>query len=112
MWYLPNSAKAPSWPLGFDVVTGPLFQTADEAAQQAIESKADIIGVSSLAAGHLTIVPEMKQSLKAHQRDDIMIIVGGVIPPHASFMPGVAAICRKNGILLIAFDEVILFSAG
>lgn len=96
--------------LGFDVVTGPLFQTADEAAQQAIESKADIIGVSSLAAGHLTIVPEMKQSLKAHQRDDIMIIVGGVIPPQdfdALTKAGAKAIFPPGTIIPEAAAELI-----
>ena len=86
------------------------FQTADEAAQQAIESKADIIGVSSLAAGHLTIVPEMKQSLKAHQRDDIMIIVGGVIPPQdfaALTKAGAKAIFPPGTIIPEAAAELI-----
>ena len=67
--------------LGFEVVVGPLFQTPEEAARDAIESGAHSIGVSSLAAGHLTLVPELKAALAAEKRDDIMVIVGGVIPP-------------------------------
>ena len=66
--------------LGFDVKTGPLFQTPEEAAQDAIASGAHIIGVSSLAAGHLTLVPELRAALTAQERDDMMVIVGGVIP--------------------------------
>jgi methylmalonyl-CoA mutase len=67
--------------LGFDVVTGPLFQTPEEAARDAIEAGAHVIGVSSLAAGHLTLVPELKQALARIQGDEIMVVVGGVIPP-------------------------------
>ena len=67
--------------LGFDVDIGPLFQTPAEAARQAMENDAHIIGASSLAAGHLTLVPELKQELEDLGRGDIMIVVGGVIPP-------------------------------
>jgi len=67
--------------LGFDVDIGPLFATPGEAARQAIENDVHIIGVSSLAAGHLTLVPELKAELAKYGRDDIMIVVGGVIPP-------------------------------
>ena len=67
--------------LGFDVDIGPLFQTPDEAARQAVENDVHIVGVSSLAAGHLTLVPDLKQALEKAGRDDIMIVVGGVIPP-------------------------------
>ena len=67
--------------LGFDVTIGPLFQTPDEAAQLGIADDVDIIAASSLAAGHLTLVPELRDALAARKRDDIMIIVGGVIPP-------------------------------
>ena len=66
--------------LGFDVDVGPLFATPDEAAQQAVDSKAHVVGVSSLAAGHLTLVPELRAALQKLGRDDIMIVVGGVIP--------------------------------
>jgi methylmalonyl-CoA mutase len=67
--------------LGFDVDIGPLFATPAEAARQAIENDVHIVGVSSLAAGHLTLVPELKAELTRYGRDDIMIVVGGVIPP-------------------------------
>jgi methylmalonyl-CoA mutase len=66
--------------LGFDVDIGPLFQTPSEAAKQAVENDVHILGVSSLAAGHKTLVPEVIQSLKALGREDILVIVGGVIP--------------------------------
>jgi methylmalonyl-CoA mutase len=67
--------------LGFDVDIGPLFQTPEEAARQAIENDVHIVGVSSLAAGHLTLVPALRQALEALGRGDIMVVVGGVIPP-------------------------------
>ena len=66
--------------LGFDVDIGPLFQTAEEAAKQAIENDVHILGVSSLAGGHKTLVPKVIEALKAYGREDIMVIVGGVIP--------------------------------
>ncbi|MFI9629368.1 methylmalonyl-CoA mutase [Streptomyces sp. NPDC052042] len=67
--------------LGFDVDVGPLFQTPAEVARQAVEADVHIVGVSSLAAGHLTLVPALREELAAEGRDDIMIVVGGVIPP-------------------------------
>jgi methylmalonyl-CoA mutase len=67
--------------LGFDVDIGPLFATPAEAARQAVENDVHIVGVSSLAAGHLTLVPELKAALAKEGRDDIMIAVGGVVPP-------------------------------
>ncbi|WP_190822571.1 methylmalonyl-CoA mutase [Saccharopolyspora pogona] len=67
--------------LGFDVDVGPLFQTPAEVARQAAESDVHIVGVSSLAAGHLTLVPALRDELRELGRDDIMIVVGGVIPP-------------------------------
>lgn len=66
--------------LGFDVDVGPLFQTPEETAKQAVENDVHILGVSSLAAGHKTLVPEVIKALKAYGREDIMMIVGGVIP--------------------------------
>lgn len=66
--------------LGFDVDIGPLFQTPSEAAKQAVENDVHILGVSSLAAGHKTLVPQVIAELKNHGREDIMVIVGGVIP--------------------------------
>jgi len=67
--------------LGFDVDIGPLFQTPEEAARQAVENDVHIVGVSSLAAGHLTLVPALREALEALGRGDIMVVVGGVIPP-------------------------------
>lgn len=67
--------------LGFDVDVGPLFQTPGEVARQAVEADAHIVGVSSLAAGHLTLVPALREELAKEGREDIMIVVGGVIPP-------------------------------
>jgi methylmalonyl-CoA mutase len=67
--------------LGFDVDIGPLFATPDEAARQAVENDVHIVGVSSLAAGHLTLVPDLTAALEKEGRGDIMIVVGGVIPP-------------------------------
>lgn len=66
--------------VGFDVDIGPLFQTPQEAAKQAVENDVHILGVSSLAAGHKTLVPQVIEALKKYGRDDIMVIVGGVIP--------------------------------
>jgi len=66
--------------LGFDVDIGPLFQTPKEAAKQAIENDVHILGISSLAAGHKTLVPQVLKELKAYDREDIMVIAGGVIP--------------------------------
>ncbi|MCX2722208.1 methylmalonyl-CoA mutase [Roseibium salinum] len=67
--------------LGFDVDIGPLFQTPEEAARQAVENDVHVVGVSSLAAGHLTLVPALKKALADEGREDIMIVVGGVVPP-------------------------------
>lgn len=67
--------------IGFDVDIGPLFQTPAEAARQAVENDVHILGVSSLAAGHKTLVPQVIEELKKNGREDIMVIVGGVIPP-------------------------------
>jgi methylmalonyl-CoA mutase len=67
--------------LGFDVDVGPMFQTPEEAAQQAIENDVHVIGVSSQAAGHKTLVPQLIKSLAAQGAEDILVICGGVIPP-------------------------------
>ena len=67
--------------IGFDVVIGPLFQTPEESAKMGIENDVDVIAASSLAAGHLNLVPSLRDALKAQDRNDIMIIVGGVVPP-------------------------------
>lgn len=67
--------------LGFDVDVGPLFQTPEEVALQAVEADVHIIGVNSLAAGHLTLVPALRAALAEMEADNILIVVGGVVPP-------------------------------
>ena len=102
--------------LGFDVDMGPLFQTPAEAAKQAVENDVHILGVSSLAAGHKTLVPQVIEELKKLGREDIMVVVGGVIPPQdydylfesgaaCIFGPGTVisdAACKMMEILLAA----------
>lgn len=66
--------------IGFDVDIGPLFQTPEEVANQAIENDVHVVGVSSLAAGHKTLVPELVAELKKRDREDIVVVCGGVIP--------------------------------
>ncbi|MGD8453472.1 MAG: methylmalonyl-CoA mutase [Phycisphaerae bacterium] len=81
--------------LGFDVDVGPLFQTPAESARQAVENDVHVVGVNSLAAGHLTLVPQLREELARLGREDIMIVVGGVIPPqdyNALYEAGAAAI--------------------
>ena len=105
--------------LGFDVDVGPLFQTPEEAVKQAVENDVHILGVSSLAAGHKTLVPTVIEELKKQGRDDIMVIVGGVIPHQdykflyehgvaAIFGPGTSiasAAIEMMTLLLKAYDE-------
>jgi len=67
--------------MGFDVDMGPLFQTPQETARQAIENDVHVIGMSSLAAGHKTLLPQLVEELASQGREDILIVVGGVIPP-------------------------------
>ncbi|MBO1907270.1 methylmalonyl-CoA mutase [Microvirga sp. 3-52] len=96
--------------LGFDVDIGPLFATPAEAARQAIENDVHIIGVSSLAAGHLTLVPELKGELAKFGRDDIMIVVGGVIPPQdfdALHQAGASAIFPPGTVIADAAVNLI-----
>jgi methylmalonyl-CoA mutase len=101
--------------LGFDVDVGPLFQTPAEVARQAIEADVHVVGVNSLAAGHLTLVPALRDELAALGRPDILIVVGGVIPPQdfdalraagaaAIFPPG-TVIAESACELLTTLDE-------
>jgi methylmalonyl-CoA mutase len=81
--------------IGFDVDIGPLFQTPEEAAKQAVENDVHLLGISSLAAGHKTLVPQVMAELKKLSRPDIMVIAGGVIPQkdyQFLFDAGVAAV--------------------
>jgi methylmalonyl-CoA mutase len=96
--------------LGFDVDVGPLFQTPAEVARQAVEADVHIVGVNSLAAGHLTLVPELKAELEAQGRSDIMIVVGGVIPPQdfdALRAAGAAAIFPPGTVIAHAALELL-----
>ncbi|MEC7185287.1 MAG: methylmalonyl-CoA mutase family protein, partial [Pseudomonadota bacterium] len=96
--------------LGFDVIVGPLFQTPAEAAEDAIEGSAHAIGVSSLAAGHLTLVPELREELNSRDRQDIMVIVGGVIPPqdfNALYKAGAKAIFPPGSVITDAAKTLL-----
>jgi methylmalonyl-CoA mutase len=96
--------------LGFDVDIGPLFATPAEAARQAVENDVHIVGISSLAAGHLTLVPELKAALTKEGRDDIMIVVGGVVPPQdyeAVRKAGAEAIFPPGTVIAEAADELL-----
>jgi methylmalonyl-CoA mutase len=96
--------------LGFDVDIGPLFATPAEAARQAVENDVHIVGVSSLAAGHLTLVPELRAELERQGRDDIMIVVGGVVPPQdyqALHDAGAAAIFPPGTVIADAAEALV-----
>jgi methylmalonyl-CoA mutase len=96
--------------LGFDVDVGPLFQTPAEVARQAVEADVHVVGVNSLAAGHLTLVPELRDELAKQRRPDIMIVVGGVIPPQdfdALREAGAAAIYPPGTVISEAALELL-----
>ncbi|MGW4841766.1 methylmalonyl-CoA mutase [Nocardia brasiliensis] len=96
--------------LGFDVDVGPLFQTPEEVAQQAADNDVHVVGVSSLAAGHLTLVPALRQALAEAGRPDIMVIVGGVIPPDdfaALYEAGAAAIFPPGTVIADAAIDLL-----
>lgn len=96
--------------LGFDVDIGPLFQTPEEAARQAIENDVHVLGISSLAAGHKTLVPETLDALKEMGRPDILVVVGGVIPPKDYdflYQTGVAAIFGPGTIIAKAAQDIL-----
>ena len=96
--------------LGFDVDIGPLFQAPEEAARQAVENDVHIVGASSLAAGHLTLVPALKAALEKEGRGDIMIVVGGVIPPQdfdALRAAGASAIYPPGTVIAEAAEQLL-----
>jgi methylmalonyl-CoA mutase len=96
--------------LGFDVDIGPLFATPEEAARQAVENDVHIVGVSTLAASHLTLVPALKAALAKEGRDDIMVVVGGVVPPQdydALKKAGAEAIFPPGTVIAKAAEELI-----
>ncbi|MBA4856073.1 methylmalonyl-CoA mutase [Nocardia farcinica] len=101
--------------LGFDVDVGPLFQTPEEVAQQAADNDVHIVGVSSLAAGHLTLVPALRQALADVGRPDIMVVVGGVIPPgdfDELYQAGAAAIFPPGTVIADAAIDLLRKLAG
>ena len=101
--------------IGFDVDIGPLFQTPKEAAKQAVENDVHILGISSLAAGHRTLVPQVIEELKALGREDIMVIVGGVIPPQDYqflYDTGVVAIFGPGTVISEAGVEMLKLLIG
>ena len=96
--------------LGFDVDIGPLFATPSETAMQAVENDVHVVGVSSLAAGHLTLVPQLKEELESLGREDIAIVVGGVIPPDDFDVlknAGVAAVFPSGTVIAEAALELL-----
>jgi methylmalonyl-CoA mutase len=96
--------------MGFDVDIGPLFQTPEEAVRQAIENDVHVIGVSSQAAGHKTLVPQVIEALKREGADDVLVICGGVIPPKdypLLYNIGVAAIYGPGTNIPAAAREVL-----
>lgn len=96
--------------LGFDVDVGPLFQTPAEVARHAAESDVHVVGASSLAGGHKTLVPQLIEELRKLGRDDILVVVGGVIPPQDYdflFDHGVAAVFGPGTVLPVAAQEIL-----
>jgi methylmalonyl-CoA mutase len=96
--------------LGFDVDVGPLFQSPSETARQAVENDVHIVGVSTLAAGHLTLVPQLRHELARLGRDDIMIVVGGVIPPQdypALYEAGASAVFGPGTVIGEAAGKLV-----
>ena len=98
--------------LGFDVDVGPLFQLPSEAAQQAVDNDVHVIGVSSLAAGHLTLVPELRAELARRGRADILVVVGGVVPPqdYAALLEAGATAIFPPGTVIAAAASTLLRS--
>ena len=96
--------------LGFDVDIGPLFQTPEETAKQAIENDVHVIGISSLAAGHKTLLPQLVEELKKLDREDILVVIGGVIPAQDYaylYEKGAAAIFGPGTVIPVAAQKVI-----
>jgi methylmalonyl-CoA mutase len=96
--------------LGFDVDVGPLFQTPAETARQAVENDVHVVGVSTLAAAHLTLVPQLRQELARLGREDIMIVAGGVIPPQdypALYQAGASAVFGPGTVIGEAADKLL-----
>jgi methylmalonyl-CoA mutase len=96
--------------IGFDVDIGPLFQTPEEAARQAVENDVHIVGVSTLAAGHKTLLPELINALRAYQREDILVVAGGVIPPQDYpflYQAGVSFVFGPGTVIAVAAIQIL-----
>ena len=96
--------------LGFDVDIGPLFQTPAEVAKQAIENDVHVVGISSLAAGHKTLLPQLVEELGKYGRSDIMVVIGGVIPAQDYqflYDHGAAAIFGPGTVIPVAAQKVL-----
>ena len=96
--------------IGFDVDIGPLFQTPHEVARFAVDNDVHVVGVSSLAAGHKTLVPQLIEELRKLDREDILVVVGGVIPPQDYeflFDAGVAGIYGPGTVIPVAAHRIL-----
>jgi methylmalonyl-CoA mutase len=96
--------------IGFDVDIGPLFQTPREVARHAVENDVHVVGVSSLAAGHKTLVPQLIEELRKLDRGDSLVVVGGVIPPQDYeflYNAGVAGIYGPGTVIPVAAQRII-----
>ena len=101
--------------LGFDVDVGPLFQTPEEAAQAAVDNDVHVVGASSLAAGHLQLIPALRKALDERGREDILIVVGGVIPPQdydELYADGAAAVFGPGSVISDSASKVLDLLAG
>ncbi len=101
--------------IGFDVDIGPLFQTPREVARSAAESDVHVVGISSLAAGHKTLVPQLIDELRRLDRDDILVVVGGVIPPQDHeflYRAGVAGIYGPGTVIPVAAQRILKLLSG
>ena len=96
--------------MGYDVDIGPLFQTPEEAAQDAVDNDVHIVGMSSLAAGHKTLMPQLIEELKKRGREDIMVVIGGVIPAQDYdflYEHGAAAIFGPGTLIPVSAKKVL-----
>jgi methylmalonyl-CoA mutase len=101
--------------LGFDVDIGPLFQTPKEVARHAVENDVHVVGASSLAAGHKTLVPELIAELKALGREDILVTVGGVIPPQDYdflYDAGAAGVYGPGTVISVCAQQILHILTG
>ena len=101
--------------VGFDVDIGPLFQTPAEVARHAVENDVHVVGVSSLAAGHKTLVPQLIDELKKLDRDDILVVVGGVIPPQDYeflYQAGAVGVYGPGTVIPVAAQKILGILSG